>query len=75
MSAWQEYKKKLGATRPWDILDPNTEYVSKEEAESRLDICRGCPRLIKNTQQCKECGCFMNLKTKLKLAECPLHKW
>lgn len=75
MSAWQEYKKKLGATRPWDLLDPNTEYVAKEEAEARLDICRACPRLTQNTQQCKECGCFMNLKTKLKLAECPLHKW
>lgn len=75
MSAWQEYKKKLGATRPWDLLDPNTEYVTKEEAEARLEICRACPRFVKNTQQCKECGCFMNLKTKLKLAECPLHKW
>jgi hypothetical protein len=75
MSAWQEYKKKLGATRPWDLLDPNTEYVDKAEAEARLNICRECPFFIKNTQQCKECGCFMNLKTKLKLAECPQHKW
>lgn len=75
MSAWQEYKKKLGATRPWDLLDPNAEYADKVEAQARLDICRKCPFFVKNTQQCKECGCFMNLKTKLKLAECPQHKW
>jgi hypothetical protein len=75
MSAWQEYKKKLGATRPWDLLDSNTEYVEKAEAQARLDICRTCPFFVKNTQQCKECGCFMNLKTKLTLAECPQHKW
>ena len=75
MSAWKEYKKKLGSTRPWDLLDPNTEYAEKSEAEARLAICRECPFFIKNTQQCKECGCFMNLKTKLKLAECPQHKW
>lgn len=75
MSAWQEYKKKLGATRPWDLLDPNTEYVDKAEAKARLDVCRTCERFVKNTQQCLECGCFMNLKTKLKLATCPIHKW
>lgn len=75
MSAWSEYKKKLGATRPWDLLNPNTEYVTADEAKARLDMCKGCERFVKNTQQCLECGCFMNLKTKLKLATCPLHKW
>jgi len=75
MSAWSEYKKKLGATRPWDVLNPNTEYATADEATARLDICKGCERFVKNTQQCLECGCFMNLKTKLKLATCPLHKW
>ena len=27
------------------------------------------------TQQCKKCGCFMKIKTKLKNATCPLQKW
>ena len=23
-SKWQQYKEKLGETRPWDMLNPNT---------------------------------------------------
>lgn len=74
-TAWQKWKENLGETRPWDMLNPATEYVSEEDAKTRLDICKACPRLIKATNQCKECGCFMNLKTKLADASCPLHKW
>ena len=29
MNAWQEYKKKLGTTRPWDLLNPNVEYATE----------------------------------------------
>jgi hypothetical protein len=75
MNAWQEYKKKLGETRPWDILSPNVQKVSEEEAESRLDACINCDRLIQLTKQCKECGCIMAVKVKLKNATCPLNKW
>ncbi len=74
-SAWQEYKKKLGATRPWDALSPKTEYATEETATDRLAICEQCPSLIKLTSQCKECGCFMKLKVKLQKAACPLGKW
>lgn len=74
-SAWQKYKEKLGETRPWDILNPNTEYADEEVSAARFEICKACPRLIKATSQCRECGCIMNIKTKLEKAECPLHKW
>lgn len=74
-SAWQKYKEKLGETRPWDLLNPNTEYVDEEISNTRFEICKACPRLIQATNQCRECGCFMNLKTKLEKATCPLHKW
>ena len=75
MSAWQEYKKKLGDTRPWDILNPNVEKASLETAEKRYNICLECPELIQATKQCKQCGCFMSLKTKLATAKCPIGKW
>jgi hypothetical protein len=75
LTAWQEYKKKLGETRPWDILNPNVERSSEEEAERRMSICVECPSLLKLTNQCKECGCVMSLKTKLEKATCPLGKW
>jgi len=75
MSAWNEYKKKLGTTRPWDIINPNEEKVSDEEASKRFSICEECPELIKITKQCKQCGCFMKMKVKLKEAKCPIGKW
>lgn len=74
-SAWQRYKENLGQTRPWDIINPNTEVVSEEDANTRYSICQICPELIKLTKQCKKCGCFMPAKTKLALAECPIGKW
>jgi hypothetical protein len=61
--------------RPWDFLNPNTKYVSDQEADRRFDICNWCPKYITLTGTCKECGCFMKLKTKLEHATCPLNKW
>lgn len=74
-NAWEKWKDALGETRPWDFVNPKTEYVEKEVAQTRYDICKACPMLIQATKQCKECGCFMKAKTTLKHAECPLHKW
>lgn len=74
MSAWKEYKKKLGNTRPWDIAN-QSNHADTKTASDRMAICEACPRLLKATKQCKECGCFMVLKTKLKEASCPLGKW
>lgn len=86
-SEWEKFKsspdgyaKSLSESvdkpsRPWDFLNPATEYVSKEEAADRLNICKACPRLIPGLLQCKECGCFMKAKTLIKHATCPLHKW
>jgi hypothetical protein len=75
LTPWQRYKEKLGDTRPWDFLDPNTEYVLEEERNNRLDICKACPEFVKLTTTCKQCGCFMAAKTKLAEASCPLGKW
>ena len=66
---------KDGEVRPWDFLNPNTDYVTEETAEERLDICKACPELIQLTKTCKKCGCFMAYKTKLAKAVCPLEKW
>jgi len=75
MSAWKEYKEKLGVTRPWDLLNVNQPRALEETAKSRYDICLDCDRLVSFTKQCKECGCVMPAKVKLELATCPLEKW
>lgn len=61
--------------RPWDLFNKNIGRVETVIAQKRLAICKECPRYISSTTQCKECGCIMNLKTKLPNAECPLGKW
>lgn len=61
--------------RPWDLFNKNIGRVQTVVAEKRLAICEECPRFIKATTQCKECGCIMKLKTKLPNASCPLGKW
>jgi len=78
MSKWEDYKKKQEEERtvkPWDVLNPNAEWADEEKAKQRYSICRSCPELIKLTSQCKKCGCFMKVKTKLEQAVCPIGKW
>lgn len=76
MSKWNDWKEKNKNTvKPWDMINPNIEKLPEKVSNKRLNICLGCDRLIKLTNQCKECGCFMNLKTKLPNATCPIGKW
>jgi hypothetical protein len=74
-SAWEQWKENLGETRPWDVVKPSTQWADEETANERFSICKACPELVKLTKQCKKCGCFMNVKTKLEAAKCPLGKW
>lgn len=61
--------------RPWDLFNKNIERVTKEQQKIRMEICKECPFFVSLTQQCLKCGCFMQAKTLLPHAECPLHKW
>jgi hypothetical protein len=74
-SAWKEYKARLGSTRPWDVFDKQAYNTDEQTAIDRYTICRECPELLGITKQCKQCGCMMPLKVKLKEAECPIGKW
>jgi hypothetical protein len=80
MNAWKEWKQKnaerqaSGVVRPWDLVNPETEYAPVDEIARRFKICEGCDKFLK-TKQCSECGCFMPLKTRLLHAECPINKW
>jgi hypothetical protein len=76
----EELKKNLGPIKqeqpkPWDILNPGVPKVEDAEAERRYAICLECPELLKITRQCKLCGCFMRVKTKLQDSYCPDGKW
>lgn len=55
--------------------NPPGFFTSRDTRAERVDVCRGCDRLFTPTFTCKECGCFMGLKTWLGDATCPLGKW
>jgi len=61
--------------KPWDLLNPNEPRSQEEIVKSRLEICNSCEFFVKSTVQCRKCGCFMKLKTRLEKAKCPIKKW
>ena len=44
-------------------------------SEERLAICHKCEHFEKDGARCKKCGCFMDYKTLMHHAECPIGKW
>lgn len=46
-----------------------------ELAAIRLKECEACQHFRKLTRQCDLCGCWLDLKTKLLEASCPIEKW
>ncbi len=40
---------------------------------NRIGACSKCDR--KSGARCLECGCYVNLKTAVQAASCPLGKW
>ena len=40
----------------------------------RWSACSTC-EFLTNSETCTKCGCFMKVKHKLKMAECPVGKW
>ena len=60
----------------WNIKDPIRFdlKVSEELHDQRAETCKNCEKLNK-LRFCDECGCFMPLKTWLKMSQCPLNKW
>jgi hypothetical protein len=75
MSAWEEWKKSLGDSRPWHLLDYDKLIHDESVVDERMKICRSCEFFTPLTTQCKKCGCIMLGKTKLAGAGCPVHKW
>lgn len=80
MTPWQEWKQKnlekqmAGETTVLSLLNPETPHATDEVISKRISICESCPSFLV-TKQCKECGCFMPIKTKLLYAQCPRGLW
>lgn len=64
----------VDSVTPLDLLS-SSNYTDRETRDARLAVCKGCDRLWKPTRTCRECGCFMGLKTWLRKSTCPLDRW
>lgn len=60
--------------KPWDLINGSPRSPEDVKAE-RLEICNTCEFFKHATRQCRKCGCFMDLKTRLDKASCPMKKW
>jgi len=49
--------------------------ASTKNLNDRLTICKKCKHFRKSTQQCKKCGCFMQIKARIAFTKCPIDKW
>ena len=58
-----------------EVLAGKLMLSEAELARERLKVCQECPSFKKLTRQCALCSCFMDLKTKLLDASCPIAKW
>lgn len=58
-----------------DLFDPSQPRTDEELQAARMEVCKQCPSLSKAGNRCRHCGCFMDLKTTLKRAKCPIGKW
>lgn len=75
MNKWEEWKKSLGDSRPWHLLDPSKQIEDKSLIDKRYSICQSCEHFINATKVCSICKCWMVAKTTLYNAECPIGKW
>jgi len=53
----------------------NKFFVTNEIYEERMSICRSCVFYFKPTGTCKDCGCFMKIKSRLATMSCSQRKW
>lgn len=46
-----------------------------ELSKKRVEICEQCPRFDCQSRRCRECGCFVDQKSKYQSEQCPIGRW
>lgn len=65
----------------WDFLVAMTRFVwrpgfvTREQYHVRLTACQSCDQLDTKTSRCKACGCFVKIKARGAVWDCPQGKW
>lgn len=71
MTKFEKVISLIDTTRKY--INSGFESVSNEEHERRISICKACEHF--DGSRCDICGCFMIVKAKMAVAECPVGKW
>jgi len=66
----------------YDFIRPDLDEIydkHRPQAAKNIEVCYTCDSWIASQRRCKECGCFMDLKTIawkiFNKNPCPLNKW
>ena len=68
----------------WYYINEDYRNSRKIEAMKRIIICESCDNFVKNSRRCSLCGCFMDVKSKMKfeldengksINGCQIKKW
>ena len=49
--------------------------VNGNMQEERMNICRSCDQFDEQSIRCKDCKCFLEVKSRMATEVCPLNKW
>ena len=51
------------------------KHVSNSDYKDRIDICKACHFLNHKENRCTDCGCYVVVKARLKVEDCPQGYW
>ena len=76
----EEEIEEMAKTQKFDLRGikdraKNFFIYDQDILDRRWNECLGCEHLIKATNTCKKCGCFMKIKHRLATSSCPVGKW
>jgi uncharacterized paraquat-inducible protein A len=57
------------------VFSGSAFFASKIKAQERYKTCQSCAFFVARSKRCAKCGCFLRVKTKIELAECPIKAW
>lgn len=57
------------------LFEPDRISVPLEEFDRRIHACEQCDRMVKDSRQCMECTCFVDLKAWMSTERCPRKRW
>jgi hypothetical protein len=56
-------------------LAKDSTLAAEATRQTRVEMCERCDKFRSATRQCSQCGCFVDMKARFQVMQCPLGKW